>query len=128
MNKTVAIVAINETEHMSDELKEKSGGAIYTLYLYDPEEATYCAEITPSFYLIPFDYYTKERLSDEDDSEYGADILGEPIYMHCRSVESIDDKFKATTIIEMDEDDAFDDAALSALKADTVHPEHALTL
>ena len=71
MNKTVAIVALNESEFLDESLKDKLGGSLYTLYFYDPEEATNCCEVTPSYYLTPFDYYGKERLSDEDDSDYG---------------------------------------------------------
>jgi hypothetical protein len=128
MERTVGIVAINETEFLSDELKEKTGGAQYTLYFYDPSEETHLAEITPSYYLVPFDYYTKEFLSDEDDSEYRTDILGDEIYMHCRTVDAIKDQFKATTVIELDDDEDFVEQAREALQANPEQPPHALTL
>ena len=127
MNKTVAIVALNESEYLDDALKEKLGGSLYTLYFYDPEETTNCCEITPSYYLTPFDYYGKERLSDEDDSDYRTDILGDEIYMHCRSVDAIDEKFKTTVEIEMDEDDDFLEQAREYLNGNPAHPAHALS-
>lgn len=47
------VVAIDETEHWSDEIKEKIGtdGKIYAYYLYDASRATHLAEITPSYEL-----------------------------------------------------------------------------
>lgn len=128
MEKNLGIVAINESEHLDGELKDKLGGELYTLYFYNPEESTFLCEATPSYYLVPFGYYSKTRLSDDDDSEYRSDILGEPIYMHCRSVDNLDESFKTTTVIELDEDDDFVEKALDAMNANPEEPPHALSL
>lgn len=125
MKKTVGIVALNESENLCSELKTKLGGSLYTLYFYNPEEATHCCEVTPSYYLTPFDYYGKETLSDGDDSEYRSDILGEEIYAHCRAINALDDKFKATIEIDVDEDEDIMEEARDYLNGNPVYPAHA---
>lgn len=127
-SKTLAIVSLNETLHLEPEFKEKCGGELNVLYVYDPNEQVYACEITPSFYLVPFDYYTKTRLSDDDDSEHRINILGEPIYVHCRTIEGIDAARKDTTEVEWDAEIDFEDQAYELLSSNVVHPEHALTL
>lgn len=126
--KTLAIVALNETEFLSPELQDKLGGEMYTMYVYDPEEQTYAAERTPSFYLVPFDYAGKTRLSDEDDSEYREDILGEAIYMHCHRIEAMPDDLKDTVEVEWDDEEPFRDQAYALLSADVSHPPRILNL
>lgn len=121
--KTIGIVAINETEYLSDDIKKMVGGEYYTLYAYDPEEATRLCEITPSFHLEPFDYASKRMLTDEEDSEYRADLMGDAIYMHCRTVESLPEAFRTTVEIEWDEGDTFEDQAMEYLRGNPTHPE-----
>lgn len=121
--KTIGIVAINETEFLSDELKALVGGEYYTIYAYDPAEATHLCEITPSYYLEPFDYVSKRRLTDEEDSEYRTDLMGDEIYMNCRNVSALPEDLKTTVEIEWDEDDTFEDQAMDYLRGNPTHPE-----
>ena len=53
--------------------------------------------------------------------------MGDEIYMHCRSVDAIDEKFKTTVEIEMDEDDDFLEQAREYLNGNPAHPAHALS-
>lgn len=127
-SKNLGIVALNETEFLSPELKTLLGDEYYTVYVYDKDEQTRLCEITPSFYLIPFDYAGKNRLSDEDDSEYREDLMGEPIYVHCRTIESMDDKFKTTAEVEWDEEEDFESQARELMSANPSHPDYILKL
>lgn len=127
-SKTIGIVAINETEFLAEEVQEMVGGEYYTLYAYDPSEATHLCEVTPSHYLIPFDYASKRLLDDEEDSEYRSDLMGDAIYMHCRAVESFPDDLKTTVEIEWDEDDTFEDKAIDYLRGNPSHPDRLKTL
>ena len=56
----IALVAIDETDDWLFEKKEAGLiDQIHTVYAFDRNEQTYCAEMTPSFYLIPVEYVTK---------------------------------------------------------------------
>ncbi len=86
----IKVVLIDETDGWADEIKAKVN-KISTAYLYDKSEKTYCAEITPSFYLIPL-YYVVDFGDFERDEELEEEIHNEfhneqPIYMHCYSIE-----------------------------------------
>lgn len=126
--KTIAVIAINETEFLSDEMKELVGGEYYTLYAYDPSEATNLCELTPSYYLMPFDYASKRCLTEDEDSEYAADLKGDPIYMHCRTVEGFPADLKTSVDIEWDEDDAFEDQAMDYIQGNPTHPDRVFAL
>lgn len=122
--KKLGIVALNETEFLSPELKTLLGDEYYTLYVYDLGEQTHLCEATPSFYLVPFDYAGKNLLSDEDDSEYAADLMGDPIYVHCRTIEALDDDLKETVEVEWDDEEKFEGQASEKLRANVTHPKY----
>lgn len=87
------IVELDTTYGWSDKIKSRVD-KIFTVYLYDKSVVTNCAELTPSYELIPLYYNitTKpsqrrdEQLEEEIDSEFGNE---EPIYMHCKDVEKL---------------------------------------
>lgn len=124
--KTLAIVSINESEHIDEAVKAKLGGELHVLYVYDPNEETFCCEVTPSHYLVPFDYYGKKHLSDEDDSDLRGDLIGEPKYMHVRTIENMDDQYKTTVEVEWDDEEDFEGQANELMSANPEHPPHAL--
>ena len=110
------VVAVDETSDWTHpDLVERSGGKIFTLYAFDPEEVTHVCEITPSFYLMPFDVVP--NLYRENDKEWelmydelqdGLNDGTEPSYFHCHRIEALEDKFKHTE--EFDDDYTLDDA------------------
>lgn len=114
--KNFTIVAMDESgDWTHPDLVERSGGKIFTLYAYDPEEATHACEITPSFYLVPFDVVPniypendKEWENMYDELQDGLIDGCEPSYIHCHRIEALEDKFKHTE--EFDDDYTLDDA------------------
>lgn len=90
------VVAIDETANWLDEdLVKRCGGKIYTLYVYNPDEATYLCELTPSYDLEPLDYYPAELPEDENEREKIYEKLQETLlheevsYMHCHSIDGV---------------------------------------
>ena len=114
-----SLIALNETEYFTDEIKSKVS-KIYTVYAYNPEEEVYCCEITPSYFCIPIDFTIPfsdelyDSLSDEQ-KEALNDVLEESvnvsdgIYVHVRDVERIDSKYKFESKNDFqDEEEALD--------------------
>lgn len=128
-SKTIGIVAINETEFLTEKMKEMVGGEYYTLYAFDPSEEVHLCEITPSYYLIPFDYASKRLLDDEEDSEHASDLMGDPIHMHCRAINGFPEDLKTTVEIEWDDEtDTFEDKAIDYLRGNPSHPDRLMAL
>jgi hypothetical protein len=73
---TYRVVAIDQTEYWSDEVKNMAG-KIFTRYIYDDESATYCCEITPSRELNFLDFVADTYIEDEEARERLYDILME---------------------------------------------------
>lgn len=110
------VVALDESDDWTQpELVERSGGAIYTLYAFDPEERTHVCEMTPSYWLVPFDIVPKGYPADDNEWEnlYDELQLGfidgcEATYVHCHRIDALKDEFKRTE--EFDDDSTLDDA------------------
>ena len=110
------VVALDESgDWTCPELIERSGGAIYTLYAYDPEERTHACELTPSYWLVPFDCVPNLYPSDDGDWEslYDELQLGfidgcDATYVHCQRIDGLEDKFRHTE--EFEDDFTLDDA------------------
>jgi len=86
------IVLEDNLSHWSDKISnfvEK----IETVYMYDASTVTYCAEVTPSFYLIPLYYIvtplneTCESIVEEVEAEFYNE---EPIYVHVHSIANVE--------------------------------------
>lgn len=94
------VVKIDETHAYIDEgLVERSGGKIYSVYIYNDQEQTHLCEITPSYWLEEVDVVpevypdydldqgvTSDRLSMdlmESRNEDGG------IYVHCHQVDRL---------------------------------------
>lgn len=88
----IQIIEIDHTYHWSDEMRAKVD-RICTVYLYDRSVVTHCAELTPSYELIPlyYNFSTKpnqvrnDELAEEIDNEFHNE---EPIYIHCNKIET----------------------------------------
>jgi len=87
------LVALEETQHWDPEITNKTG-RIFTVYAYNPEEATNCCEITPSYYLIPVDFFCENTLSDSlQESVYREwAIATDPFYAHCSTIDRMPEK------------------------------------
>jgi len=114
--KTYTVLALDESsEWTQPELVERAGGTIYTLYAFDPKEQTNVCEMTPSYWLMPFDVVPSRYPSDDYEREKMYDDLQlgyldgcEGTYVHCHRIDSLDDKFKHSE--EFDDSDSLDDA------------------
>lgn len=114
-----SLVALEETEFFSPEIKSKVG-KIFTVYMYNPDEETHCCEVTPSYFCIPIDItigYPDElydSLSDEQREEL-MDVLEESVngsegtYIHVKDIDRIDSKYKFESKNDFeDEEEALD--------------------
>jgi hypothetical protein len=103
------LVKINETHDWNENIQNKVD-AIYGIYLYDENQHTNLAELTPSYYLEPMycSVYTQDDnasidLNDEDSPEkqqFVEDVeqewkrLTEPKYMHVSDIDMISSENK----------------------------------
>ena len=83
------LVALQE-EGWDKGFLQQCGGAIYTVFLYDPEKVTYCCEYTPSYAL----YYIESFPLLEGASDELLDRIQEAQteridYYHCNSIDRI---------------------------------------
>lgn len=85
------VVVFDETEYWSPDMVEKAGGKIYATYLFDSASATYCCELTPSYYLI---HLFSTPLQDTEDGTVEQEIreaesgCDNDAYYHCHSIDS----------------------------------------
>lgn len=135
-DKKVCIIALDETYGLDDKVKE-TVGKLFTCYVYDPELSVHCCEITPSFELVPFEFYTERDIDDDLHSTLMAEMSAndQVVYMHCSAVEAIDPQMKTTTTLDLELDENDEDAArmvadlaATELRANVVQPPHAFTL
>lgn len=91
----VNAVSINDTKYFNFKEEDKSFiKEIRSVYMYNPESSTHCAEITPSHYLeylytyLICDIDTPDNVQDELDERYCHEN-GEDIYMHCADVRKL---------------------------------------
>lgn len=133
---TICVVALDETYGLDDAVKE-TVGKLFTCYAYDPKTAVNCCEITPSFELVPFDFYTEKEIDDDLHSTLLAEMSAsdQVIYMHCSTVSEMDKQMATTTVLDLEldhlsEGDAPCIAALAAdqLRENVVQPPHAFNL
>jgi len=90
INSDIRVVAIDETRHWKDEIQALCGN-IKTVYVYDASVETFCAEITPSYYLTPLYYVIENEVSDEVRDMVNENLVNEePIYIHCRVVDKLE--------------------------------------
>lgn len=87
-----ALVALRETEFFPQAITDQTG-ELYCVYLYTPETATFCCEITPSYDLEPLYYVSEHRASDALNEQL-MDAIGDPCYVHCRTIKAKPDTMK----------------------------------
>lgn len=87
------LVLLDETFGWRDDIKEACG-KIFTPYLYDANQHTYCCEIVPSYALYPLPSFSEKEISDEmyDNLMDGDRENTEVKYMHVSSVDKMDSK------------------------------------
>jgi hypothetical protein len=65
-------VRIDHTEYFSKEIQDRVD-KIYTVYIFDQNEYTYCASITPSYCM----HFAGTAVYAKDEDEYGTDEWGD---------------------------------------------------
>jgi hypothetical protein len=79
-------ITVDETKYWNQSILDKIGdGRIKAVYLFNPEEKTYCCEITPSYYLTFAGYYVTKEV-DEETFELIQTTSGEDHYRYCHSI------------------------------------------
>lgn len=91
----IRVLVREETENWAPDIVERAG-RVFGVYLYNPDAATHCCELTPSYELefvgsvaenLPDDDSAREKL--QDDIMEG-DTSCEPIsYIHCHSIDAM---------------------------------------
>lgn len=108
--KNFCLVAIDDTANWTPELSEKCGGKIFTLYVFDSEDISYCNSESPNLRLLPVrsvpavataDTETLKEL-DEGFSEC------EEIYIHFLEIPKIPQDMKMEK--ELEEDTTLEEA------------------
>ncbi|VVE35447.1 hypothetical protein [Pandoraea terrigena] len=116
----IQLVVIDETRYYSDDMR-KLAGKVFQVYAYDANRVTHCCEITPSYELHP----VATQALDCPESDAEREKIGEMersapqdvIYMHCRAVEVMSDKYRrAHHVIERDLDESHDKQLESVLE------------
>ena len=110
------LVALDESEYYSQELQDKCG-KILVIYMYCPDVAVNCCEITPSFELIPVDYKTENLLIGSEECPENEGIhevlqesvwTSEPIYVHVSSIDRIPEVGADGTRLKYSSDNDFE--------------------
>lgn len=90
-NPHIKLVVLEESEYWSEAVRKRAG-RLFATYMFDANEETFCAEITPSYYLHHL-YTTPTQNGDDDDldelirmEEAGSDNNR---YMHCRTIDGM---------------------------------------
>lgn len=119
MKRQFGIFAVDITEYLSDELREKAG-RIFEICV-SRLERTHCCEFTPSYFLEPIDYASENRLDDDDDEKMREAIVGsDPFYMHCRCALNLPHRIDED---EYDDDLSLDDAFEEFVEAYSGNPD-----
>ncbi len=110
------VVAMDETSDWNHPaLVKQVGGTLYTMYAFNPEDVTHLCELTPNYWLVPFDVVP--RLHPENSKEWklmydalqdGLNHGCDAAYFHCSRIDNLADKYKHTE--EFDESETLDDA------------------
>jgi len=87
------LILLDETKGWRDDIKEACG-KIFTPYMYDENQHTYCCEVTPSYTLYPLPSFAENEISDEMQENLmdGDNENREPIYMHVSTVNAMTTK------------------------------------
>jgi hypothetical protein len=85
-------IRFDETQYCSPEFVELCGGKVYTVYIYNHNEATYLCEMQPSYCLIPVDLVAEVYPEDDEERERLDEVLrevhlnDEVTYIHCSDI------------------------------------------
>ena len=83
------LASIDETTQWRNDIA-KACGKIMTVYFYDKNQHTYCAELAPSYTLIPLYCFAENDISDEmKDELHEGEMSNEPIYVHVSQVDKM---------------------------------------
>jgi hypothetical protein len=80
----------NETRYWNPAIVRKAGHAIYRAYLFDSLRQVHACELTPSYEMFPL--YTTPWKDDEEgnvDALIRQEETGEPIYIHCHTIDNL---------------------------------------
>ena len=81
------VTKIDESQYISDEAIPKIG-TYHGYYLYTDEEATYCCELSPSYWLEACGFET-EKHDEEIEENLMSNLHESSHYRHCRDFEKL---------------------------------------
>ena len=81
------VTKIDETQYIVDDALPKIG-AYHGYYLYTDEEATYCCELSPSYWLEACGFET-EKYDEDIEMNLIANLHESSHYRHCRDVSKL---------------------------------------
>ncbi|MGF6603989.1 hypothetical protein P3T23_008744 [Paraburkholderia sp. GAS448] len=116
----IQLVVIDETRYYSDDVLYLAG-KVFQVYAYDANRVTHCCEVTPSYQLHPVATQALNCPESEEEREKIDEMLRselqDVIYMHCRTVEVMSDKYRrAHHMIDRDLDETYDKQLESVLE------------
>lgn len=82
---------IDQTDYLTDCAKQQIG-RYYELFIFTPEEQTYCCELTPSHWLEAVGFETTNEISEELWCELNSYLWDSCHYMHCSNVSRFNPK------------------------------------
>ncbi len=87
------LILLDETKGWREDI-QNACGKIFTPYMYDENQHTYCCEIFPSFTLHPLPSFSENEITDEmhENLMDGDSENQEPIYMHVSTVNAMTTK------------------------------------
>lgn len=122
----IHLVVIDESRYYRDDVL-KLAGKVFQVYAYDANRVTHCCEITPSYELHPVATQALNCPESEADRETIDEMLcsaqHDAIYMQCRAVAGMSDKFRrAYHVIESQEDETYESQLESVLERIRCNP------
>lgn len=100
------LVALDDTHVWTEEVQHEAG-EIQGIYLYDENQHTYCAEITPSYGLHFMYNRSKNPVGRDDDQRHefeSEDGGAEFQYRHARVIDGIPERFKYASTTQADDE------------------------
>jgi hypothetical protein len=125
-NLNIQLIVFDESRYYADRVLELAG-KVFQVYAYDSHRPTHCCETTPSFESHPVATQALNCPDSEDERDALDEMLRstqqEPIFMHCRVVQSTSSLFRrAHYECDRDGEEEYDTQLESALERIRCNP------
>src|SRR5260221_6792761 len=100
------VIRFDHTEYWDEKIVARTkGGKLWSVYLFDKNQNTYCCELTPSYCLYFIECYAEMCNGEQSPDDLDEEVRNEPdesvIYMHCGSVDRLpEDLFRSVKLDE----------------------------